>query len=67
VRLYRVPQKERAAVLRLTACYRQWQRARAALVKSMSELVRQLDALAEGRLQPWPAADPEAADGPSRH
>jgi hypothetical protein len=91
VRLYRVPEPERAAVRRLTACYREWQRARAALVKSMRELLRQLDALAEGRLQPWPAcagtcprpgrraadrpaskagrpaAEKEAADGPSRH
>ncbi len=77
VRLYRVPEKERAAVRRLTDCYREGQRARAALVKSMSELLRELDALAEGRLQPWPAcacshadrpaAQKEAADGPSRH
>jgi len=74
VRLYRVPQPERAAVRRLTDRYREWQRARAALVKAMSELLRQLDALAEGRLQPWPAskaggpaAENEAADGPSRH
>lgn len=67
VRLYRVPEKERAAVRRLTESYRQWQRGRAALVKSMSELLRQLDALAEGRLQRWPAPDKEAAHGPSRH
>jgi hypothetical protein len=67
VRLYRVTDEERAAVRRLTEQYRQWQRARAALVKSMRELVRQLDALAEGRLQPWPAAEKEAADGPARH
>lgn len=67
VRLYRVPAKELAAVRRLTRNYRQWQRARAALVKVTSELLRQLDALAEGRLESWPAADKEAADGSSRH
>jgi hypothetical protein len=74
VRLYRVSEPERAAVRRLTASYREWQRARAALVKSMSELLRELDALAEGRLQLWPAskagrpaAQKEAADGPARH
>jgi len=74
VRLYRVPETERAAVRRLTDAYREWQRARAALVKSMSELLGELDALAEGRLQPWPAskagkpaADKEATDGPARH
>jgi hypothetical protein len=74
VRLYRVPESERAVVRRLTDNYREWQRARATLVKSMSELLRQLDALAEGRLQPWPASkagmpavQKEAADRPSRH
>ena len=67
VRLYRVPEKERAIVRQLTKCYREWQRARAALVKSMSELLHELDTLAEGRLQPWPAADKEAANGPARH
>lgn len=67
VRLYRVPEKTRAAVRRLTECYREWQQARAALVKSQRELLRQLDALAEGRLQPWPAAGKAAADGPLRH
>jgi hypothetical protein len=66
VRLYRVPERERAAVRRLTDGYREWQRARAALVKAMSELLRELDALAEGRLQPWPT-EKEAADGPARH
>jgi hypothetical protein len=67
VRLYRVPEKERAVVRRLTDCYREWQRARAALVKSMSELLRELDALAERRLQTWPTAEKEAADGSARH
>lgn len=54
VRLYRVPAEDRAAVRRLTDAYRDWQRARAALVKLSAELLRQLDALAEARLQPWP-------------
>jgi len=74
VRLYRVPEKERVGVRRLTDSYREWQRARAALVKAMSELLRQLDALAEGRLQTWPArqagmaaAEKEATDGSARH
>ncbi len=67
VRLYRVPETERAAVRRLTGAYREWQRSRAALVKSMSELLRQLDALAEARMQPWPAARKEEANGPARH
>ena len=68
VRLYRVPEPERAAVRRLTKSYREWQRARAALVKLTSELLRRLDALAEERLQPWPIpAGQEAADGPSGH
>ncbi len=73
-RLYRVPASERAAVRRLTAGYRDWRRARAALVRTMNELLRQLDALAEERLQPWPTshADPSAAGkktahGSSRH
>jgi len=74
-RLYRVPQAERAAVRRLTGAYRQWQRSRAALVKAMRELLRELDALAETRMQPWPArakaqrpaGGKEAADGPARH
>jgi len=66
-RLYRVPAPERTAVRRLTARYRDWQRTRAALIKTMRELLRQLDALAEARMQPWPAARKEAADGPARH
>jgi len=66
VRLYRVSPQERAAVRRLTDAYRQWQRARAALVKTMSELLRELDALAQGRLQPWPEQK-EAANGSARH
>jgi len=65
-RLYRVPQQDRAAVRRLTDGYREWQRARAALVKTMSELVRELDALAERRVQPWPT-EKEATDEPARH
>lgn len=67
VRLYRVPEKERAAVRRLTDSYREWQRARAALIKLMSELLRELDALAEGRLLPWPTAGKKETDGPSGH
>lgn len=68
VKLYRVPEKERACVRRLTAAYRQWQRARAALVKLSVELLRQLDALAEGRLQPWPSPPgKEEADGSTTH
>jgi len=83
VRLYRVPKEARAAVRRLTEEYRAWQRARAALVKAMRELVRQLDVLAEGRLRSWPAgagtgpssggraaarpADKETPNGPARH
>jgi hypothetical protein len=66
VRLYRVPEKDRAQVRRLTAAYREWQRARAALVKLTAELLRQLDALAEGRLQPWPPpTGKEASDEPA--
>lgn len=65
-RLYSVPAPERATVRRLTERYRLWQRARAALVKTMSELLRELDALAEGRLQPWPRK-PEATDEPAGH
>lgn len=67
VRLYRVPAEDRAVVRRLTSAYREWQRARAALVKLMSELLRQLDALADGRLQPWPRVKKEAPDEPSRY
>ena len=68
VRLYCVPEKERARVRRLTGAYRDWQRARAALVKLSAELLRQLDVLAEGRLQPWPLpAAKEATDGPTDH
>lgn len=63
VRLYRVPEKERAAVRRLTDCYREWQQARAALVKKMSELLRELDTLAERRLQPWPVCRDERDAG----
>lgn len=66
VRLYRVPEAERTAVRRLTTEYRAWQRARAALVKTLNELVRQLDALAEGRWQPWPT-NKEATGGSSSH
>jgi hypothetical protein len=54
VKLYRVQDKERAEVRRLTTAYRDWQRARAALVKLTAELLRRLDELAESRLQPWP-------------
>jgi hypothetical protein len=56
VKLYRVPEKERGEVRRLTETYRDWQRARAALVKLAGELLRQLDALADGRLRTWPPA-----------
>ena len=54
VRLYRVPDNERAEVRRLTEEYRDWQRARAALVKRTADVLRQLDALAEERLRSWP-------------
>ena len=68
VRLYRVPAKDLARVRRLTGAYRDWQRARAALVKISAEILRQLDALAEGRLQPWPPpTEKESSDGPTDH
>lgn len=68
VKLYRVPEKERARVRRLTGAYRDWQRARAALVKLTAELLRRLDELAERRLQPWPApAGRKEADGSTGH
>lgn len=68
VRLYGVPEKERAVVRRLTDAYRDWQRARAALVKLNTEIVRELDALAEGRLRSWPAAaGKEEADESTDH
>jgi len=54
VRLYRVPDNERAEVRRLTEEYRDWQRARAALGKRTADVLRQLDALAEERLRSWP-------------
>lgn len=68
VKLYRVQEKERAEVRRLTTAYRDWQRARAALVKLTAELLRRLDELAEGRLQPWPLPiGRKGADGSTDH
>ena len=68
VRLYRVPAKERPKVRRLTEAYRDWQRARAALVKWIAELLRHLDEGAERRLQPWPSrAGKKEADGSTDH
>lgn len=68
VKLYRVPEKQRAEVRRLTTAYRDWQRARAALVKLNAELLLQLDELAERRLQPWPApVSRKGADGSTDH
>ncbi|MEK7992543.1 MAG: DUF6788 family protein [Planctomycetota bacterium] len=54
VRLYSVPGEDRAAVRRLTDEYRTWQRSRAALVKTIGELLRRLDAMAGKRLRHWP-------------
>jgi hypothetical protein len=63
-----VPAKDLARVRRLTGAYRDWQRARAALVKISAEILRQLDALAERRLQPWPPQEEkEARNGPTDH
>jgi hypothetical protein len=67
VRLYRVPKEDRAAVRRLTDEYRSWQRARAALVKTVREVLLRLDDMAEGRLQRWPKAEGGATDGPADH
>ena len=68
VRLYRVPAKDLARVRRLTGAYRDWQRARAALVKIAAEILQQLDALAEGRLQPWPPpVEKVVHNGPADH
>jgi hypothetical protein len=68
VKLYRVPEKERAKVRRLTHAYRDWQRTRAALVKLTAELIRRLDELAEKRCQLWPASTGrKEADGSTDH
>lgn len=67
VRLYRVPEEERAAVRRLTNEYRLWQRARAVLVKTMKEALVRLDDMAEGKLRRWPEAKGGPTGGPSDH
>ena len=53
-RLYAVAQDQRGRLRPLTQEYRRWQRARARLVKQSAALLALIDALAEGRLQPWP-------------
>jgi hypothetical protein len=67
-RLYAVPAAQRGRLRRLCAEYRRWQRARARLVKLTSQLLRQVDALAEHRLVAWPqpseSSDPATARTP---
>ena len=53
-RLYVVAKDQRGRLRRLTQEYRRWQRARARLVKQSAAILTMIDALAEGRLQPWP-------------
>ncbi len=53
-RLYVVAKEQRGRLRRLTQEYRRWQLARARLVKQLAAILRMIDALAEGRLQPWP-------------
>lgn len=53
-RLFMVPAADRAALRRLTAEYRRYQRARAQLVKRHQQLLEQVDALAAQRLLAWP-------------
>jgi hypothetical protein len=53
-RLYVVAKDQRGRLRPLTQEYRRWQLARARLVKQSAAILTMIDALAEGRLQPWP-------------
>lgn len=53
-RLYGVAKDQRGRLRPWTQEYRRWQRARARLVKQSAAILAMIDALAEGRLQPWP-------------
>jgi len=53
-RLYVVAKDQRGRLRPWTQEYRRWQRARARLVKQSAAILAMIDALAEGRLQPWP-------------
>jgi hypothetical protein len=53
-RLYPVPAAQRGRLRQLTAAWRRYQRARAAWVRKNATLLRQVDALAQGRQVPWP-------------
>ena len=62
-RLYVVAKDQRGRLRRLTQEYRRWQRARARLVKQSAAILTMIDALAEGRLQPWPPPPPDHEPG----
>jgi hypothetical protein len=63
-RLYSVAKDQRGRLRPLTREYRRWQLARARLVKQSAAILALIDALAAGRLQPWPPPeDPEPGTG----
>ena len=53
-RIYPVPKDQRAQVRRWASEYRRYQRARAALVKALPQLLALADQMAEPRLLVWP-------------
>lgn len=53
-KLYSVPAAQRPRLKRLTAEYRRFQRARARWVKLTGQLLRQVDAIEQARVQRWP-------------
>jgi hypothetical protein len=53
-RIYSVPMDQRAQVRRWALEYRRYQRARAALVKALPQLLALADQMAEQRLLVWP-------------
>ena len=53
-RIYSVPKEQRAQVRRWAWEYRRYQRARAALVKALPQLLALADQMAEQRLLVWP-------------
>jgi len=53
-RLFSVPSEHRARLRQLTQAYRRYQRARAQWVKTTTQLLAQIDQLAEAQIVPWP-------------
>ena len=61
IRLYAIPKEQRGRLKKLTGVYRRHQQSRARMIQLFAQLLRQVDAITEQRMEQWPQGAPRSA------